>query len=426
MNPQLVFSFPFDVDAQEAIYAVANHFALGVSIAGAPSSVPAHLKQAVENFNPASGTEVSPAVAFGALLNGAAGPNVSAPSSAVVGTLATAQTGSAATSAISPPVSSVPALPNANAGLAPSASAGQANPAVTVDKEGLPHDPRIHSKEPTLTDKGVWRKRRAVSTEVVKRIEAELRAILALPAPSATDEIARKAAAVAFAHSEAIRVVGAQPMSDEMLNAMLAGKPQTVSIPQSEWYVAYFAKRNAAYMEFMAKPTAIDDNVHFTAHNQLTPQVPTAPIVNAGTIDATGLPWDARINLPLVNGNALKDPAGVFVQRFDVPAEVKLAVMAELRANFTAASSAQATPDTGGIPAVPTVSAAEAGTTFPLLMRWVVQNQLAGKVTPASVADVVKQFGFVNAEGEGQLTLMSQRFDYFPSLVATLQAYGAV
>lgn len=45
-----------------------------------------------------------------------------------------------------------------------------------LDAEGIPHDGRIHSKVPQLTDKGVWRKRRAVAATTVAAVTAELKA----------------------------------------------------------------------------------------------------------------------------------------------------------------------------------------------------------------------------------------------------------
>jgi hypothetical protein len=45
-----------------------------------------------------------------------------------------------------------------------------------LDAEGIPHDARIHSKVPQLTDKNVWRKRRAVAATTVAAVTAELRA----------------------------------------------------------------------------------------------------------------------------------------------------------------------------------------------------------------------------------------------------------
>lgn len=53
----------------------------------------------------------------------------------------------------------------------------------TVDKDGLPHDTRIHSEPAKLTTKGVWRKRRGVTDQEVATVEAELRARAGQPGP---------------------------------------------------------------------------------------------------------------------------------------------------------------------------------------------------------------------------------------------------
>jgi hypothetical protein len=74
-----------------------------------------------------------------------------------------------------------PAVPAPPAG-------GSVNPAgKQLDSRGLPHDGRIHSSPPTITDKGVWRKKRGLNDEaLVHRIETELRAGQAVPAPVAS------------------------------------------------------------------------------------------------------------------------------------------------------------------------------------------------------------------------------------------------
>jgi hypothetical protein len=53
------------------------------------------------------------------------------------------------------------------------------SPAVSlgpVDKDGLPHDPRIHSATPTMTTSGTWRRRRNLDHATLVAVEAELRA----------------------------------------------------------------------------------------------------------------------------------------------------------------------------------------------------------------------------------------------------------
>lgn len=55
---------------------------------------------------------------------------------------------------------------------------GRAAPLMTatLDKDGLPHDPRIHSVTPTITTAGVWRRRRNLDHATLTAVEAELRA----------------------------------------------------------------------------------------------------------------------------------------------------------------------------------------------------------------------------------------------------------
>lgn len=60
--------------------------------------------------------------------------------------------------------------------------------AATHDSEGSPHDARIHSDKMTVTDKGVWRKRKGVAPGTIAQVQAELRAAgkyAAAPAPVA-------------------------------------------------------------------------------------------------------------------------------------------------------------------------------------------------------------------------------------------------
>lgn len=69
--------------------------------------------------------------------------------------------------------------------LAPAAPAGEDEPPAagetaadpaTIDGNGVPHDKRIHSAKPTMTDKGVWRKRKGVDDVTFNSVVTELRA----------------------------------------------------------------------------------------------------------------------------------------------------------------------------------------------------------------------------------------------------------
>lgn len=64
------------------------------------------------------------------------------------------------------------------------------NNVLTLDKEGLPWDERIHSLNRQMTAKGVWQRRRGISDEEYNRVKVELLAPIALspvekPAPVA-------------------------------------------------------------------------------------------------------------------------------------------------------------------------------------------------------------------------------------------------
>jgi len=449
MQPQMVFAFPFDVDAHTAIMAVAAHFGAAVSINGAAPNVPAHIKQAVEAIgvdNPANGVEQSAAIAFGGLVNGG---NVNAASSADAAQLPTAPVVNPVISQTSAQGLSAPVVPPAPPVVAPTASAALSSPA-NVDKDGLPHDPRIHSTPATLTDKGVWRKKRGVTADQVASVTSELKAIAAIPAAPVVGigtGAPDKKAALAYAHSKAIEICGAQPISDAVLNDLLNGKPTQMTVAEGDWFHAYFACRNKHYTEYMAGNVASVAPVSTptSGNAPVSVPVPPAPVSSPATAvtppvapvapvappshDATGLPFDARINVT----PATLDGSGVFVQRMDVTPEYKLQVIAELRGNgavqvstapVTPAISAPVAPPP---PPVPGVTAEQAGTSFALMMRWIVQNKLAGCLTDAQVAEVCASFGFVDpATGTGSVALAASRNDYWPAIVATLQAYGAL
>jgi len=450
MQPQMVFAFPFDVDAHTAIMAVAAHFGAAVSINGAAPNVPAHIKQAVEAIgvrlidNPENGVEQSAAIAFGGLVNGG---NVNAASSADAAPSPTAPVANPVISQTSAQGLSAPVVPPAPPVVAPTANAAPSSPA-NVDKDGLPHDPRIHSTPATLTDKGVWRKKRGVTADQVASVTSELKAIAAIPAAPVVGTgtgAPDKKAALAYAHSKAIEICGAQPISDAVLNDLLNGKPTQMTVAEGDWFHAYFACRNKHYTEYMAgnvgvpaAPASLPQSGNVPANVPAAPLSASSPTVAVTpppapvappSHDATGLPFDARINVT----PATLDGSGVFVQRMDVTPEYKLQVIAELRGNGAAqVSTAPATPVISAPvapppPPVPGVTAEQAGTSFALMMRWIVQNKLASRLTDAQVAEVCASFGFVDpATGTGSVALAASRNDYWPAIVATLQAYGAL
>lgn len=80
------------------------------------------------------------------------------------------------------------AAPNASTaatptGTAPAAtSTPGATSGVELDKNGMPHDVRIHSENKAKVQDGSWRYRRNLDPAVKAQVEAELRAVMALPA----------------------------------------------------------------------------------------------------------------------------------------------------------------------------------------------------------------------------------------------------
>ena len=87
-----------------------------------------------------------------------------------------------ATAPVATPV--VISAPVTNA--APPAPVTLAAPVVTaghapVDKNGLPHDTRIHSASATTNADGTWRGKRGVDQALVAQVEAELRTAMAIP-----------------------------------------------------------------------------------------------------------------------------------------------------------------------------------------------------------------------------------------------------
>lgn len=54
----------------------------------------------------------------------------------------------------------------------------------SLDKSGIPWDERIHASSKSLTADGLWRKKRGVEESLIAVVEAELRALMGLPAPA--------------------------------------------------------------------------------------------------------------------------------------------------------------------------------------------------------------------------------------------------
>mgnify|MGYP000735890406 CR=1 FL=1 len=85
------------------------------------------------------------------------------------------------------PASSLPMLPAPQAPVvmpvATTSAATPTPPAVTVDKDGLPWDARIHSSSKALNADGRWRAKKGLNDDaMVATVQAELRALMAIPA----------------------------------------------------------------------------------------------------------------------------------------------------------------------------------------------------------------------------------------------------
>lgn len=471
MKAQLVFAFPFDVSLAEVVQAVSDHFGVSVNAA-----VPEHIKRAVESIgqdNPENGVEVSAAVAFGHLINGAAG-NVNgasgqpAPYTAVAEMSTIAPVVPMATSATqSVPPAPVPGAPGMDAPSAPANTASPVSNGPEFDSTGLAWDERIHSSAKSLTPKGEWRSRKGADKSLIKMVELELRAKYGsvnaatpatadvVPVPPTSAGPSREAA-LEYATAQAYRVAGPSPIDAGTLEKLLTGKPATFTLTpqQNDWYAVFYAKRNAAFAEFMqgnvapvapaasVSPTPTGNEV---AAQPASPSIPVvsptaavitqtpAPVAQPGEgLDAVGLPWDERINV----GAKIKDAQGVWVQRHDVPPQTKLDIIAELRATLAGNAAVQQSTGqngaAGATPVAPTPPAAPVAVTadtarndFPSLLKWIAANQVQGRLTPKAAPDVARDLGFAGVDGEGQMILLRDQPTFWPYMVDLLLAQGA-
>lgn len=123
-----------------------------------------------------------------------------------------------------PPAMPLPAaMPDATTSVP--ADAAPTGPAPSVDKHGLPWDARIHASSKALNADGSWRAKRGLNDDaIVRAVESELRALMAIPAPAAA--IPLPAAPVAIAQP-AINTVAPTTLFEFMplvSAAMMAGK----------------------------------------------------------------------------------------------------------------------------------------------------------------------------------------------------------
>ena len=82
-----------------------------------------------------------------------------------------------------PAAGAAPSLPPATPPAPPAPASAAALPAnnALLDVRGLPWDHRIHSGEKTQNKDGSWRNKRGLADGLVETVEAELRAVMAIP-----------------------------------------------------------------------------------------------------------------------------------------------------------------------------------------------------------------------------------------------------
>ncbi len=132
-----------------------------------------------------------------------------------------------------PPNASLPPAPppgptaGAPTGAAPTAS-------VVTDKNGLPWDARIHASSKTMNADGTWRGRRNTDAAIITAVEAELRALMAIPAPAPASiaPVAINSVAVPPPPDPAATVspTTLAEMMPLLTTAMLAGKLQPTAV----------------------------------------------------------------------------------------------------------------------------------------------------------------------------------------------------
>lgn len=138
------------------------------------------------------------------------------------------------------------------------AGLAQSTAELTLDKDGLPWDARIHSDAAEkLSAKGVWKRKRGVSDELVAQVEAELRAGLAV---GTTDAPATQV--------EAAAPVVETPSAPPAPPAPTA--PEPVKVLQVVGGIDLAAYRNAGWT---------DEQLVANGHAEWVEQAPAAPAV---------------------------------------------------------------------------------------------------------------------------------------------------
>lgn len=130
------------------------------------------------------------------------------------------------------PLAGVPLPPSASQPPAPppgptaGAPTGAAPTGLVVtDKNGLPWDARIHASSKTMNADGSWRGRRNTDAHIIASVEAELRALMAIPAPVAINSVAPPPPPGAPVSPTTLA-----EMMPLLTTAMLAGKLQPTAV----------------------------------------------------------------------------------------------------------------------------------------------------------------------------------------------------
>lgn len=127
-----------------------------------------------------------------------------------------------------PSVPPAPAAPTAPTAAAPTAPVAPTSPAgVVLDTDGLPWDARIHSSSKAKNADGRWRAKKGLNDGgLVARVQAELRAVMAVPARGEIGSPEMNAALAADAQK--LIAMGVDPLTGEVFASTPAVMPPPV------------------------------------------------------------------------------------------------------------------------------------------------------------------------------------------------------
>lgn len=348
------------------------------------------------------------------------------------------------TVAAMPTPEGVPAVP-----VAYTATTQTAPPA--ADSTGLPYDSRIHSDPPTLTDKGVWRKRRGVTKEQVTTVEAELRQRMLTSAPApATGAVAPtpvdrpvhhyspsrlKLATRSYARAESIAVNGGMMIDIPTLDKLQSSNPGgiTLSPEQAAWFTAYDQRFEATIARIAAGEIQLVDSNNVLFNNAMhIPQRAAdgqwiyRPGLNADLINKLIREDRAAGSSDIGSGVAVPSDATLTAPP-PPPAPALAPAAVEQPAQTAFANIAPPAPPAPQPTAVPgPVTMPDPSTSFPAFMAFVTGNVNAGRLTHAQCAEIYKALGAIDESGNGSAMVMLKMPAMLPMAVTLMQQYGAV